>query len=187
MDIRQEAQELNLALEGFLAERGPALDRVAAALIEALKKGGKVLVFGNGGSAAESQHFAAELVNKFHRLGRALPALALTTDTSTLTSIANDLSFDRIFSRQVEALGRKGDAALGLSTSGKSPNVVEGLKAARSLGMTTVALTGRGGGPMAALADHLLDVDSTSTPRIQEVHLFILHRLAGEIEAAFGK
>ena len=111
--------------------------------------------------------------------------MALTTDTSTLTSIANDLSFDKVFSRQVEALGRKGDAALGLSTSGKSPNVIEGLKAARELGMTTVALTGRGGGPVAALADHTLDVDSASTPRIQEVHLFILHRLAGEIEAAF--
>jgi D-sedoheptulose 7-phosphate isomerase len=185
MDVRQEGRDLTQALERFLDGRARVLARVEAALIEVLKKGGKLLAFGNGGSAAQSQHFAAELVNKFHRLGRALPALALTTDTSTLTSIANDLAFERVFSRQVEALGRPGDAVLGLSTSGKSRNVIEGFKAARAGGLTTVALTGQGGGPLAALADHLLDVDSASTPRVQEVHLFILHRLAGEIEAAF--
>lgn len=185
MDIRQQARELTEVLTNFLAARGETLGRVRDALIQTLRSGGKVLSFGNGGSAAESQHFAAELVNKFHKLGPALPAVSLTTDTSTLTAIGNDLGFDRVFSRQVEALGRPGDVALGLSTSGRSPNVLEGLKAARAKGLVTVALTGRGGGAMAALADHLLDVDSASTPRIQEVHLFILHRLAEEIEEAF--
>lgn len=185
MDIRQEARELSETLETFLRDRAEVLARVTDVVVVALRSGHKVLVFGNGGSAAESQHFAAELVNKFRRPGPALPALALTTDTSALTSIGNDLGFDRVFSRQVEALGQAGDIALGLSTSGKSANVLEGLKAARARGMTTVALTGRGGGPLAALADHLLDVDSVSTPRVQEVHLFILHRIAGDVEGAF--
>ena len=185
MDHGQEAKELSETLERFLAEKGQALKTVTELLVRTLKSGRKVLVFGNGGSAAESQHFAAELVNKFQRLGPALPALALTTDTSTLTSIANDLSFERVFSRQVEALGQAGDVALALSTSGRSPNILEALKAARAKTMTTVVLTGKGGGAAAALADHLLDVDSGSTPRIQEVHLFVLHALAGDIEKAF--
>jgi len=185
MDNEQEAKELNEALGRFLTSKGAALKNAASVMIEALRGGHKILVFGNGGSAAESQHFVAELVNKFQRLGPALPALALTTDTSTLTSIANDLSFDRVFSRQVEALARAGDVVLALSTSGKSPNIIEGLKAAREKKAVTVALTGKGGGELAAQADHLLDVDSTSTPRIQEVHLFVLHALAGDIEKAF--
>jgi D-sedoheptulose 7-phosphate isomerase len=185
MDHEQEAKELNEALERFLADRGAVLRDVTDVMIEALRTGHKILAFGNGGSAAESQHFAAELVNKFQRLGPALPALALTTDTSTLTSIANDLSFDRVFSRQVEALARPGDVALALSTSGKSPNIIEGLKAARAKKAVTVALTGKGGGLLAAQADFLLDVDSTSTPRIQEVHLFLLHAMAGALEKAF--
>jgi len=185
MDHEQEAKELNEALGRFLTSKAAALKNVAAVMIEALRGGHKILVFGNGGSAAESQHFAAELVNKFKRLGPALPALALTTDTSTLTSIANDLSFDRVFSRQVEALARPGDVALALSTSGRSPNIIEGLKAAREKKAVTVALTGKGGGPLAAQADYLLDVDSTSTPRIQEVHLFLLHALAATLEKAF--
>ncbi len=184
MDIRQEARELTEILENFLKDRSVVLTRVTDVLVAALKSGHKVLIFGNGGSAAESQHFAAELVNKFHRLGPALPAIALTTDTSALTSIGNDLAFDRVFSRQVEALGQAGDVVLGLSTSGKSANVIEGLKAARTKGMITVALTGRGG-PLVTLGDHVLDVDSASTPRIQEVHLFILHRIAALVEEAF--
>lgn len=187
MDHGREARELNETLERFMTEKGQTLKTVTELLVRTLKSGGKVLIFGNGGSAAESQHFAAELVNKFQRLGPALPALALTTDTSTLTSIANDLAFDRVFSRQVEALGRAGDAAMALSTSGRSPNILEALKSARAKKMTTVVLTGRCGGDAAALADHLLDVDSTSTPRIQEVHLFILHALAGDIERAFER
>lgn len=185
MDQEQDAKELNEALVRFLADKGDTLKDVAGVMIAALRGGHKILVFGNGGSAAESQHFAAELVNKFHRLGPALPALSLTTDASTLTAIANDLSFDRVFSRQVEALARPGDVAVALSTSGESPNVIEGLKAAREKKAVTVALTGKGGGPLAAQADYLLDVDSTSTPRIQEVHLFLLHVLAGDIEKAF--
>jgi D-sedoheptulose 7-phosphate isomerase len=185
MDHEQDAKELSEALARFLTDRGDALRETAGVMIAALRGGGKILVFGNGGSAAESQHFAAELVNKFRRLGPALPALALTTDTSTLTSIANDMSFDRVFSRQVQALACPGDVVLALSTSGKSPNVINGLKAAREKKAVTVALTGKGGGPLAAQADHLLDVDSDSTPRIQEVHLFILHSLAETLEGAF--
>jgi D-sedoheptulose 7-phosphate isomerase len=185
MDSQHDAKELSRCLGKFLEDRGPALNKVLAVMIKAIRSGRKVLVFGNGGSAAESQHFAAELVNKFHRLGRALPAISLTTDTSALTAIANDLSFDRVFSRQVEALGRAGDVALALSTSGRSPNIIEGLKAARRSKLLTVALTGKGGGRLAAWADHVLDVDSTSTPRVQEVHLFILHALAEGLEIAF--
>ena len=147
-----------------------------------LKAGGKILVFGNGGSASQAQHFAAELVNRFRRARAALAAVALTTDSSALTSIANDTSFDHVFSRQIEALGRTGDVALGLSTSGDSPNMVLALQTARRLGMTTVGVTGRGGGRMAAWADFLLDVPSDVTPRIQEVHLLILHLMAGELE-----
>ncbi|OGD28284.1 MAG: phosphoheptose isomerase [Candidatus Aminicenantes bacterium RBG_13_63_10] len=185
MNSRNDAAELSRCLENFLADRGTALDEVLAVMVRAIRAGRKILVFGNGGSAAESQHFAAELVNKYQRLGQALPAVSLTTDTSALTAIANDLSFDRVFSRQVEALGREGDVALALSTSGRSPNIIEGLKAARQKKMTTVALTGAGGGPLAAWADHLLEVDSGSTPRVQEVHLFVLHALAEGLETAF--
>jgi D-sedoheptulose 7-phosphate isomerase len=185
MNTRQDAQELNRALEAFLRDKESTLIEVAAGLERTLRAGGKILVFGNGGSAAEAQHFAAELVNKFLKLGPALPAVALTTDTSTLTSIANDLSFDQVFSRQVEALGKPGDAALALSTSGRSANIVEGLKMARDKKMTTVLLTGREGGPAASLAEYVLTVDSASTARIQEVHLFVLHALAGALELAF--
>jgi len=185
MDVKTSAQELNRCLNKFLEDRGAALDKVLVLLIEAFRSGRKMLIFGNGGSAAESQHFAAELVNKFHRLGTALPAIALTTDTSALTAIANDLSFERVFSRQIEALGREGDIVLALSTSGGSANIIEALKVARERKIGTVALTGKGGGPLAPWADYVLDVDSTSTPRIQEVHLFILHALAEGIENVF--
>jgi D-sedoheptulose 7-phosphate isomerase len=139
------------------------------------------LAFGNGGSAAEAQHFVAELVNKFLKTRPALPAVALTADASVLTSIANDISFEAVFRRQVEALGDGGDIALGLSTSGRSANVVEGLAAARAKGLVTIGLTGSGAA-LAPLADILLDVPSASTPRIQEIHLYLLHALAEDIE-----
>jgi D-sedoheptulose 7-phosphate isomerase len=174
--------ELKAVLDALVEAKGEAIDRAVAAIVGALKAGRKVLIFGNGGSAAEAQHFAAEIVNKFGVERRALPAISLTTDTSVLTSIANDMSFDRIFSRQIEALGAKGDVALGLSTSGKSPNMIEGLKAAKAAGLVTIALTGEAGGPVTRLADILVDVPSKSTPRAQEVHLLILHIIAGEID-----
>ncbi len=151
-----------------------------------MKAGHKILVFGNGGSAAQAQHFAAELVNRFLKERPALPAISLTTDTSALTSISNDISFDLVFSRQIEALGQTGDIALGLSTSGNSPNVIEAINAAKKKGMLTVVLTGRGGGKLSSLPDYLLDVPSESVPRIQEAHLFVLHLWAQMIEKDLG-
>jgi D-sedoheptulose 7-phosphate isomerase len=169
-------------VDEFFDRRGDAFRSAAEACASSLAAGGTILALGNGGSAAEAQHFTAELVNKFRRPRRALRAITLSADTSVLTSIGNDVSFDAVFSRSIEALGRPGDIALALSTSGQSANIAAGLAAAKSGGMKTVVLTGRGGGKLGPLADFLLDVDSTATPRIQEVHLVIVHRLVEEIE-----
>ena len=180
----EAAAELHDVLRRFLETRSGVFSAAAIAIATSVRAGGMVLVFGNGGSAAEAQHFAAELVNGLSRREKPpLPAIALTTDTSCLTAIGNDRGFDHLFSRQVEALGKSGDVAFALTTSGKSPNVLEALKAARTQGLVTIALTGEGGGDVAPLTDYLLDVPSRSTPRIQEAHLFILHLLAGELEA----
>jgi D-sedoheptulose 7-phosphate isomerase len=154
----------------------------AAAMIEALRRGGKILVFGNGGSASDAQHFAAELVGRFTRERRALASIALTTDTSVLTALANDYAFERVFARQVEALGRPGDVALGISTSGGSANVLAALAAARDAGITTVALTGRDGGVVGRAADIHINVASASTARVQEVHRTLLHAICELIE-----
>ena len=162
-----------------------AIVQAGAALTAAVRGGCKVLAFGNGGSAADAQHFVAELVGRFERERRALAAVALTTDTSVLTAIGNDYGFDRVFSRQVEALGRAGDVALGISTSGNSPNVVRALEAARTRGMVTIALTGRGG-RAAALADVHVAVDEDRTARIQEVHITVLHILCELVEQELG-
>lgn len=183
-DPARLASELDEVVRRFLQTRGAVLEAAAEAIAARVCAGGKVLVFGNGGSAAEAQHFAAELVNGFSRRDRPpLPALALTTDTSCLTAIGNDRGFARVFSRQVEALGRPGDVALALTTSGASPDIVEALEAARAAKIVTVALTGEQAGTIAPLSDFLLDMPSCSTPRIQEAHLFILHLLAGRLEA----
>jgi D-sedoheptulose 7-phosphate isomerase len=147
-----------------------------------IKNGGKIIIFGNGGSASQAQHFAAELVNKFLLVRRPLPALSLTTDTSILTSIGNDVSFNEIFSKQIEALGKKGDIALGISTSGNSLNVIQGIQKAREKKIFTIGLTGEGGGKLAEYVDLLIDVPSKSTPRIQEIHLMVLHIIAEELE-----
>jgi D-sedoheptulose 7-phosphate isomerase len=175
--------ELRGILGRFFETRSGVLEAAAEAIARSVRAGGKVLLFGNGGSAAEAQHFAAELVNGMRHKDRPpILAIALTTDTSSLTAIGNDRGFALVFSRQIEALGRPGDVAFALTTSGTSPNVVEALKTARAIGLVTVALTGEGGGAVTPLADHLLDVPSRSTPRIQEAHLFILHVLAEELE-----
>jgi D-sedoheptulose 7-phosphate isomerase len=147
---------------------------------------GRVLVFGNGGSAAEAQHFAAELVGRFVAERQPLAAMALTTDTSILTAVGNDYAFDAVFARQVEALGRRGDVAVGLSTSGRSPNVIAALRAARARGLGTVALTGRDGGEMGSLADVHVNVPEQSTARIQEAHLTILHIFCELIDRAIA-
>jgi len=174
--------DIHAILKNFFEQKSDLFEVMIEAVARALEEGRKILVFGNGGSAAEAQHFAAELVNKFLRIRQPIRAIALTTDTSTLTSVANDSSYDYVFRRQVEALGDKGDIALALSTSGASVNIVEGLKAARQKGMLTVAMTGQGGGRLGSLSDYLLDVPSTSTPRVQEVHLLLLHLLAEALE-----
>lgn len=177
-----QAAELASILERFLARyEGPLLEAAQEAAA-ALARGGKVLFFGNGGSAAEAQHFAAELINRMTRDRPALAALALSTDSSSLTSIANDSSYDLVFARQIEALGRAGDIAVALSTSGNSPNILKGLEAARRLGLGTVALLGRDGGKAASLADRPLIVASDVTARIQEVHLFAGHLFCEAIE-----
>jgi D-sedoheptulose 7-phosphate isomerase len=184
MDYQKIIEEWRQIAGDFFAAKGKLFEKVAGLLRKNLRDGHKILIFGNGGSASQAQHFAAELVNKFLKERAALRAVALTTDTSALTSIANDTSFDNVFSRQIEALGDKGDVAIGLSTSGNSANIIEALKAAKKKGLLTAALTGKGGGKVSRFADYLLDVPSKSTPRIQEVHLLLLHLLAQEIEKA---
>ncbi len=176
----------------FAAAQGEKVVAAARRLAEVLKGGGKLLLFGNGGSAADAQHLAAEFVNRFQVERPPLAALALTTDTSILTAVANDYDFLQVFAKQVQALGRPGDLAWGLSTSGSSPNVVGGLKAARELGLGTLALSGREGGPVAQAAEIALIVPSRDTPRIQEVHITIGHVLCDLVDVIlypekFGK
>jgi D-sedoheptulose 7-phosphate isomerase len=168
-------RESSQVKEAFLNENLTRMVRVIEAVTGALKEGHKILLFGNGGSAADAQHLAAEFVNRFLIERPPLPAIALTTDTSVITSIGNDYDFADIFSKQIRAIGRKGDVAWGMSTSGTSPNVVKGLEAAKKIGMVTIGLTGRDGGDIARLVDHSLNVSSTSTPRIQEVHITVGH------------
>jgi phosphoheptose isomerase len=154
----------------------------ADALISAIRSGGRVLVCGNGGSAADAQHFAAELVGRFARERPAWPALALTADTSVLTAVSNDYGFDRVFARQVEAQGRPGDVLVGISTSGDSPNVLRAMDAARARGMGTIGLTGRDGGALGRVVDVHVNVPSASTARTQEVHGTLLHVLSDLVE-----
>jgi D-sedoheptulose 7-phosphate isomerase len=154
----------------------------AAAIRRAHAAGGKLLIFGNGGSAADAQHMAAELVGRFQQERAALAALALSTDTSILTSIANDYSFDRVFARQIEALGRPGDVALGITTSGASPSVVVALETARARGLGTIALTGRDGGAAGRIADIHVNVPDDSAARIQEVHRTLIHAICELVE-----
>jgi D-sedoheptulose 7-phosphate isomerase len=157
----------------------------SSALVECLMRDGKILACGNGGSAADAQHFAAELVNRFEIERPALAAIALTTDSSILTSIANDYEYKLVFSRQVRALGMQGDMLLAISTSGNSPSVVEAIHAAHERNMTVIALTGRDGGEMGKIlapGDHHICVESQSTARIQEVHLLVLHCLCDAID-----
>jgi len=158
---------------------------VAEAMSRALADGHKLLFFGNGGSAADAQHLAAELVGRYQQERRALPALALTANTSTLTAIGNDYSYERIFARQLEALCSPGDVAVGISTSGKSPNVLSAMRAAKEIPVTTVGMTGMRGGELAALSDYCICVPSEQTPRIQEAHILIGHILCEVIEQKF--
>ena len=162
--------------------------KVGDKLVDVYKSGNKLLIAGNGGSAADAQHIAGELVSKFYFDRPALPAIALTTDTSIITAIGNDYGYEKLFSRQIEANGVKGDAFLGISTSGNSKNIIEGLKIAKEKGLITIGLTGESGGEMKNLCDYCICVPSNETPRIQEAHILIGHILCSIIEESiFGK
>ncbi|MFP7754655.1 SIS domain-containing protein [Thermodesulfobacteriota bacterium B35] len=180
-----------MAKEAFAKESSEQMIRLARWIVETFEDGGKLLIFGNGGSAADAQHMAAEFVNRFLINRRPLPAIALSTDSSVLTSIGNDFSFDLVFVKQIQALGKPEDLALGISTSGTSANVVKAMATAREMGLRTAALTGGTscpGGDLAESCDILLNVPSDSTPHIQETHLWIEHLLCQMVEQAmFGE
>ncbi|MCC6159041.1 MAG: D-sedoheptulose 7-phosphate isomerase [Deltaproteobacteria bacterium] len=168
----------------FFDACAPDVVRVADLVVASLTSGGKVLLFGNGGSAADAQHLAAELTGRYLRERAPIAAIALTTDTSALTAIANDYGFERVFERQLRALGRAGDVAVGISTSGNSPNVIAAFEAARDIDMKTIGLSGRGGGRMAALCDMCFVVPSDETPIIQQAHITLGHLICGLVEQA---
>jgi D-sedoheptulose 7-phosphate isomerase len=182
--VLQAVQEGLQTKERFFRENVDAIVEIANVITDALRQGDKILIFGNGGSAADAQHIAAEFVNRFLFDRAPLPAIALTTDTSILTSISNDSDFSLIFARQIEALGSKGDIAWGITTSGRSPNMIEGFRKAKEMGLATIALTGKDGGEALRMADYALNVDSPSTPRIQEVHITVGHIICELVEGA---
>lgn len=190
---KADAARVRAIVEAAIATHAKVRDGNLDAVVEAARMirevtaaGGTLLVFGNGGSAADAQHMAAELVNRFQRERKAIAAVALTTDASILTSVANDYSFDRVFVRQIEALGRRGDVALGISTSGGSANVVQGLETAKAKGLKTIALTGRDGGTAGKLADVHVNVPEASTARVQEVHTTLIHAICELVELSAG-
>jgi D-sedoheptulose 7-phosphate isomerase len=176
----------HLALFQSLGQMKTSVDAVGAVLAEGLKSGGKIMLCGNGGSAADSQHIAAELTGRFIHDRAPLAGLALSTDSSALTCIGNDYGFNDVFERQVRGLGRAGDCLIGISTSGNSENVMRAVKAANAMGITTIGLLGRDGGKLAGLCRHAVIVPSPTTARIQEAHIFIGHTWCGLIEQAMG-
>jgi len=161
------------------------IEKVSAAILQALKAGNKVLFCGNGGSAADAQHLAAEFSGRFYINRKALPAEALHCNTSYLTAVANDYSFDVIYSRIIEGIGYKGDVLIGLSTSGNSKNIIEAFKSAKAAGMITIAFTGETGGAMKEIVDHLINIPSTNTPRIQESHIMVGHIVCEWVEQCY--
>jgi D-sedoheptulose 7-phosphate isomerase len=180
-DADRVCREISRNFEALRAH-GPLLAAVGMRLIKALRAGNKILFCGNGGSAADSQHLAAELMGRYRRDRKPLAAIALTVDTSALTAIGNDYSFHDIFARQLAGIGREGDVLVALSTSGSSENVIRALETARRLGIETIGLTGESGGAMAALCDLCIQVPSTDTARIQEMHIAVGHLLCGFVE-----
>lgn len=180
--IRHAIQESIDVKVKLLDQQLSIIARLAELLVNTFRTDGKVVLFGNGGSAADAQHVAAELVNRFRMDRDALPAIALTTDTSILTSVGNDAAFDQVFARQVQALVQKGDVAVGISTSGKSPNVLNGIVAAREKGAITLGFTGLNGGKLKDLVDICFCAPSESTPRIQEIHITVWHAICEVVE-----
>jgi D-sedoheptulose 7-phosphate isomerase len=168
------------------AALGDAFAALVAACVTSIRGGGKLMFFGNGGSAGDAQHLATELTVRYKSDRKPIAALALTTDTSTLTAAANDIGFERVFARQIEALGKPGDVVIAISTSGKSPNVIAALRQAKTMSLVTAALGGKRGGDMAGLTDHLLVVPSDTTARIQEMHIALGHMLCGALEIELG-
>jgi D-sedoheptulose 7-phosphate isomerase len=187
-EIRSQLQANRYVSERIEQNLTPLIAEIATLLTDTFRSGGKLMVMGNGGSAADSQHFAAEIVSRFRMERPALPAIALSTDTSILTAIGNDYGFDVVFSRQVEALAKPGDMVVGISTSGNSANVKKALESAREKGCRTVALLGRDGGGIRGVSDLALVVPSDDTPRIQEGHIAIIHIVCDLVEKAmFGE
>ncbi|HSO71669.1 MAG TPA: D-sedoheptulose 7-phosphate isomerase [Thermodesulfobacteriota bacterium] len=181
--IQQHLEALHRLQRLFFESQGDRLIQCAALVSQAFQRGKKLLLMGNGGSAADAQHIAAEFVNRFLIDRPPLPALALSTDTSVITSIGNDFGFDRIFEKQIQALGQPGDILMAISTSGNSPNILRGLQAAQEKGVQTLALTGQDGGRMVQWSDYALIVPSAETPLIQETHMVIGHLLCQMVEA----
>jgi D-sedoheptulose 7-phosphate isomerase len=190
MDLDQfyaaEFTEHALVAQATARELRQPFEALLGCCLKALRDGGKILFFGNGGSAADAQHLATELTVRYKANRKAIAAIALTTDTSALTAIGNDLGFDELFARQIEALGKPGDVAMAISTSGKSPNILKALKQARSMGIVAAALGGKGGGDMVGLADPLLIVPSDTTARVQEMHITLGQMLCGALEIELG-
>ncbi|MDD5634100.1 MAG: SIS domain-containing protein [Candidatus Omnitrophica bacterium] len=193
MDVKENIKKIlndSIAIKKeFLADTN-AIDAVAGTvqeIISCYKRGGKVLVFGNGGSAADSEHFAAELVVRFEKERRALACIALTADIAALTAISNDYDFNRVFSRQIEAIGKAGDLAIAISTSGKSENVIEAAKAAKAKKISVIAITGRDGGRLKTEADIAVIVKGNNTARIQEVQMTVIHAICKLVEDAFAE
>lgn len=187
--IKNQITEAQRVMTSMLTE--PVLleivEAASRACIECLQNGGKILLAGNGGSAADAQHIAGEFVSRFAFDRHGLAAIALTTDTSILTAIGNDYGYDKLFARQIQALGQKGDVFIGYTTSGKSPNILLALKEARLRGLICIGLTGNRGGPILELCDYLLEVPSADTPKIQEGHLVLGHILCGLVENTIFK
>lgn len=184
MGIDDELSAHVAAVQGMVARSSAVISDIVARLASCFEQGGKLLICGNGGSAADAQHFAAEFMNRFRIDRQPWPAIALSTDTSVLTSIANDAAYEDVFARQVRALGRPGDVLIGLSTSGRSANVLAALRAARERGLITIGFTGEAGSEqMAGTCDLMLAVPSNETARIQECHEFVYHVVAGMVEA----
>lgn len=184
--IQKELQAHLETIRTVVETMQPDIKAAAEAMVETLKQGNKILLCGNGGSAADAQHIAAELTGRYKTERKALPGIALTTDTSALTAIGNDYGYDSVFSRQVEALANDGDMLIGISTSGNSQNVLNAFESARARGCKLLALTGRDGGKMKAMADWNLIVPSNDTPRIQEMHILIGHTLCQAVDDALS-
>ncbi len=181
--IRKHLEESLTAKEDLLKNQIAAIEEIAGAIIESVKKGNKIIIFGNGGSAADAQHMAAELVGRYKKNRRPIAAIALSTNSSNITAIANDYGFDEIFLRQLQALGKEGDVALGISTSGNSPNVIKAMRWASENGLITVSLTSKEGGELKACSRYCLCINSSNTPIVQEAHISCIHILCDTIES----